>query len=60
MKKQELIKQIILLDNVGETENVDLRKLKKKELESLYEEIFQYSNSRQNAWINAYSGKLNK
>ena len=60
MNKKELIQQIILLDNVGETENLDLQKLTKKELESLYEEIFQYTNSRQNAWINAYSGKLNK
>jgi hypothetical protein len=60
MKKQELIQQIILLDNVGETEDTDLSKLKKKDLESLYENILQYSNSRQNAWIKAYSDKLNK
>jgi hypothetical protein len=60
MNKKELIQQIIILDNVGETENTDLSKLKKKELENLYEKIFEYSHSRQNAWIKAYSDKLNK
>ena len=60
MNKKELIQQIILLDNVVETENIDLQNLTKKELESLYEKIFLFENTRQIAWINAYSGKLNK
>ena len=59
MTKKELIQQIITLDNVGETDNTDLQKLKKKELESLYDEIFSYAYNRQNAWIEQID-RLNK
>jgi hypothetical protein len=54
MKKQELIQQILILDNVGETENLDLKKMKKKELEQLYNSIFEYSYSRQLNWAKQF------
>lgn len=50
MKKEELIKQIQIWDNVGEAEKYDLKKMKKKELESLYNSILNYSYSRQVNW----------
>jgi hypothetical protein len=50
MKKEELIKQIQIWDNVGESEKYDLKKMKKKELESLYNSILNYSYSRQVNW----------
>jgi len=54
MKKQELIQQILILDNVGETDNLDLKKMKKKELEQLYNSIFEYSYSRQLSWAKQF------
>jgi hypothetical protein len=50
MKKQELIQQILILDNVGEMDELDLNKMKKRELEILYNSIFDYAYSRQKAW----------
>jgi hypothetical protein len=54
MKKQELIQQILILDNVGETDNLDLKKMKKKELEQLYDSILEYSYSRQRNWAKQF------
>jgi hypothetical protein len=60
MKKQELIQQILILDNVGETEHLDLKKMKKNELEILYDSIFNFAHSRQNNWIKAFAERSSK
>ena len=54
MKKQELIQQILILDNVCETEKLDLKKMKKRELEIIYNSIFIYANSRKNNWVEQF------
>jgi hypothetical protein len=54
MKKQELIQQILIFDNVGQTENLDLKTMKKKELELLYNSIMEYSYSRQLNWAKQF------
>ena len=60
MTKKELINEILILDNVGETENVDLSKIKKKELVKLHQSIFSFTNSRQNAWNESFQKNHNK
>ena len=60
MKKQELIQQILIFDNVGETENLDLKKMKKKELQLLYKSIMEYSYSRQLNWVKQFKKDENK
>jgi len=57
MKKQDLIQQIQVLDNVGETDGLDLKKMKKKELEILYYSIADYAYSRQKAWEKQFKRK---
>lgn len=60
MKKQELIQQILILDNVGETERLDLKKMKKNEFEILYDSILNFAHSRQNNWIKAFAERPSK
>jgi hypothetical protein len=51
MKKKDLIQQILIIDNVGETDNINLKKMTKKDLEILYDRIFEYAHSRQKSWM---------
>lgn len=60
MKRQESIQQILILVNVGETEHLGLRNIKKKELKILYNSIFNFAHSRQNNWINVIAGLPSK
>lgn len=60
MTKQELIDEIVWLDNVGQTDNIDLNSLTKLELKKLYDEVLDYSSTRQNKWVEQYRSLIGK
>jgi hypothetical protein len=57
LSRKDRIINLKVIDNVGQTDGVDLLALSEEDFSRLEEEVMDYASSRADAWKNAFENK---